>query len=222
MLLEFDKYYHIYNRANGWEKIFLHQDNYRFFLEKYEFHLSAFVDTYCYCLMPNHFHLLIKVKEEKEVLASAANLRGLHRKAKDKKPDLRPFPKLYNDSKLTPSKTLEKVVSKQFSNFFSSYTQAFNKVYGRKGSLFMKNFKRKPITDEHYFRKLVHYIHNNPVKDNLCTRPEEWQYSSYNHILKPTAFNSFVSRNNLLDWFDDISEFIAFHKLTAQLNVSEE
>jgi len=59
--------YHIYNRANGREKLFLNDDNYTFFLKRYYKYLGRFLDTFCYCLMPNHFHFLIRVKEIEEL-----------------------------------------------------------------------------------------------------------------------------------------------------------
>ncbi|MDR7130780.1 REP element-mobilizing transposase RayT [Algoriphagus sp. 4150] len=115
--MEQSQSYHIYNHANGAENIFRAEENYRFFLQQYAKYLGEVVDTYAYCLMPNHFHLLVSVKSE-EMLRST-------------------FPKF---------QTLEKLVSKQFSNFFSSYTQSFNKVYERKGSLFIKNLKEPPFS----------------------------------------------------------------------------
>lgn len=70
MYLESDKYYHIYNHANGFENVFRCNENYLFFIQKYRFHLLPFIDTYAYCLMPNHFHLLIRVKSREEMLES--------------------------------------------------------------------------------------------------------------------------------------------------------
>ena len=75
------------------------------------------------------------------------------------------------------------LVSNQFGKFFNSYAKAFNKQESRKGSLFMKNFKRKKITDEKYLRKIVHYIHYNPVESALCEKPEDWRFSSYKAII---------------------------------------
>jgi len=69
MFLQSGKYYHIYNHANGFEKIFRNESNCHFFLEKYTFHLSVFIDTYAYCLMSNHFHFLIRVKSREEILS---------------------------------------------------------------------------------------------------------------------------------------------------------
>lgn len=59
-------YYHIFNRGNDGIKIFYTDENYRFFIRKYHYLLTNYVDTYSYCLMNNHFHFLIKVKDSDE------------------------------------------------------------------------------------------------------------------------------------------------------------
>ena len=79
-MLEPSKYYHIYNHANRFENIFINDENFRFFLEKYQLYLLSVADTLAYCLMPNHFHLLIKIKIEEElkgVLSGGKNPQGL-------------------------------------------------------------------------------------------------------------------------------------------------
>jgi len=60
--------YHIYNHANGSEDMFIDEENYYYFLKKYAEKLNGVVSTFAYCLMPNHFHLLIKVRSEKTLL----------------------------------------------------------------------------------------------------------------------------------------------------------
>ena len=155
--LEPDKTYHLFNRGNGNEIIFVNDENYRFFLQKYAEYVSVIADTFCYCLMPNHFHFLLRIKEE-------AVLRSIFSKVPNFGKDQN-FGKVQNFGKGETEKiSLEKKLSKQFSNFFSSYSQAFNKQQGRKGSLFMKNFKRNLVENEAYRNKLVHYIHHNPVE----------------------------------------------------------
>jgi putative transposase len=56
-------FYHIYNRASGTEKIFIEERNYRFFLDLFEARMQEYVDLFCYCLIPNHFHLLVRIKQ---------------------------------------------------------------------------------------------------------------------------------------------------------------
>ena len=58
--LEAGCYYHIYNHANWNENIFRDKKNYPFLLEKYNKYIFPVADRVAYCLMPNHFHLLIK------------------------------------------------------------------------------------------------------------------------------------------------------------------
>ncbi|MDZ4795015.1 MAG: hypothetical protein SGI83_12110 [Bacteroidota bacterium] len=54
-------FYHIYNRTNNQEKLFLSDDNRYFFLKRYEL-VSPLLDTFCWALLPNHFHLLVRIK----------------------------------------------------------------------------------------------------------------------------------------------------------------
>ena len=56
--------YHIFNHANGFENIFLEDENYRFFLEKYKRYIQPIVETYAYCLLPNHFHLVVRIRRK--------------------------------------------------------------------------------------------------------------------------------------------------------------
>ena len=56
-----NQYYHIYNKGNNNEQIFYEPNNYLFFLKRLSDYLSNCVEFFTYCLLPNHFHLLIKV-----------------------------------------------------------------------------------------------------------------------------------------------------------------
>ncbi len=65
--LQTGHYYHIYNRGNNREDLFREDRNYRYFLQLYAHHIHSIADTFAYCLMRNHFHLLIRIKETCEV-----------------------------------------------------------------------------------------------------------------------------------------------------------
>ncbi|MEP0984207.1 hypothetical protein [Ekhidna sp.] len=95
--------------------------------------------------------------------------------------------------------TFQKYASKQFSNFFSSYTQAFNKMYDQRGSLFMPNFKRKEINSDAYLTQIITYIHKNPIHHGFCNSLDDWPYSSFHALLstKPTK----IKREKVLEWF---------------------
>jgi len=57
--------YHIFNRGNNREDLFREEHNYAYFLLLYLKHVSPFVKTYAFCLLRNHFHLLVKVLDPK-------------------------------------------------------------------------------------------------------------------------------------------------------------
>jgi putative transposase len=61
--MEPGSYYHIFNRGNNREAIFRSHENYRYFLRRFKRYLLDFIDVFAYCLMPSHFHFLIRVKE---------------------------------------------------------------------------------------------------------------------------------------------------------------
>ncbi len=63
MNLAYDNYYHLFNRSINEEKIFYKEDNYLYFLKKYH-KLTKYIDTLAYCLMPTHFHFLVKIINE--------------------------------------------------------------------------------------------------------------------------------------------------------------
>ncbi len=60
--------YHVWTHANGNENLFRTDDNYNYFLEKYIYHIHPVVETFAYCLMPNHLHLMVRIRNEYEVL----------------------------------------------------------------------------------------------------------------------------------------------------------
>ena len=60
------RYYHIYNRGNNRENLFLEERNYRHFLKLYARYIAPVADTYAYCLLKNHFHVLARIKAAAE------------------------------------------------------------------------------------------------------------------------------------------------------------
>lgn len=216
--LQPDTSYHIFNHANGFENIFRKEDNFYFFLEKYRLYISPIAETYAYCLMPNHFHLVVRIRK-REVL-EAINFSKVNRFSpkesqigKDNSQSKsKNFGKVFVDT--ISDSDLEKYISKQFANLFSSYTQAFNKVYGRMGSLFIKNFKREPITDKVHFLNAVVYTHRNPVHHRFCKHFDEWPYSSYLDVIN--GDHSKIETVRLLKMTGGLNGFLRIHQAALE------
>jgi REP element-mobilizing transposase RayT len=60
------KYYHIYNRGINSDALFKEKRNYEYFLKLYDDHIEPIAETFAWCLMKNHFHFLIRIKNADE------------------------------------------------------------------------------------------------------------------------------------------------------------
>lgn len=185
-----DAIYHVYNHGNANDLIFREDTNYRFFLKRYRKYITAIADTYAYCLMSNHFHFIVRLKRREQ-------LRVL---VKEKYPHQDP----------QSFQNFSDLISNQFKNFLISYAKAFNKMYNRRGSLFLDNLNRNIIESEDYFFQAIRYVHLNPVKHGFTSRPEDWSYSSFNTYLydQPT----FVTKEQVIKWFGGRESFIEYHQ----------
>ncbi len=66
-VFEIGHYYHIYNRGNNKENIFIEEKNYNYFLKKMKEYLIPIADIYAYCLLKNHFHIVLKIKDKEHI-----------------------------------------------------------------------------------------------------------------------------------------------------------
>lgn len=199
--LEYGAFFHIYNRGINGCDVFINSQNKLFFLQKVKQYLSEIVDIYAYCLMNNHFHFIVRVKSEEEIVGNK-NFAKVFGVAVSNFGEVKKG--IHADYSLA---------SKQLGKLISSYTQAFNKVNNRHGSLFERPFKRKRIKDEEYLRRSIIYVHRNPI--DISEKYEDYSYSSYKTILseKPTL----VKRNEVLEYFGGKENFIFMHNKEVEL-----
>ncbi len=187
--LIFGEYYHIFNRGNNREDIFLEDRNYAHFIRLYEKYIQPIADTYGYCLLKNHFHVLVRIKTEKEIeqtLKVAAN------------------------QTLKVSKTFRVLTddypSRRFSDFFNAYSKAVNKAYGRVGALFQHPFGRIMIKDDAHLMNVIAYIHQNPQKHHFVMDYRLWKYSSYIDLVGDGV--TFIQRAAVLNLFGGKDSFV--------------
>jgi len=137
-----EEFYHLYNRGNSRQAIFLNDVDYARFsallylangTNSFEFRELAsdalfdfnrgeqLVAVGAYCLMPNHFHILV-----------------------------------------TP--LIEGGVATFMRKLATGYSMYFNKKHHRTGSLFEGRFKSEHVNNDNHLKYLFSYIHLNPVK----------------------------------------------------------
>ena len=151
--------YHIYNQGNNKQVIFSCPDDYLTFIRELRLRISPHVEIIAYCLMPNHFHLLV-----------------------------------YSDERVSSFIKQGGIVLDPLTNgirkLLSGYARIFNKRYNCSGSVFRQKTKNKCLTEmtvqdpmkvayQDYCINCFHYIHQNPLKADLVSRMEDWEYSSF-------------------------------------------
>lgn len=77
-------------------------------------------------------------------------------------------------------------LAKGFRQLLSSYSQAINKQESRTESLFRQKTKAKNLENKDvcYPLQCFHYIHQNPIKANLVSELESWEFSSVRDYAK--------------------------------------
>ena len=207
---EENEIFHIYNRTNNKEKLFLSDANMYYFLKRFEDLVSPFVETYCYNLLPNHFHFLIKVKSEKDIVDHLASLQ--------KRSLTNTEIKFLKAKKKAPK--FSNLIQQAFKRFFQSYALAFNKVHKRKGNLFYKPFKRVKIQNDAQLTSTIIYIHTNAAKHNIVKNFSDYRWSSWHYIIskKPTL----LLKREIIDWFGTLDICIKIHEgVTTTYNTCE-
>ena len=185
------EYYHIYNRGNSKQKIFLSQKDYRRFIallygvntnQKFNFFdlqksggvfskeiNDQLVSIGAYCLMPNHFHILI-----------------------------------------TPLS--EDGLSKFMQKLSTAYSMYFNETHQRMGGLFEGKFKSQHMDNDKQLKYIFSYIHLNPIKlinsrwKEIGIRNLETAFK-YLNSYQYSSFLDYVGNNRLEKMILKLSDF---------------
>ncbi len=176
MLFEKDYIYHVFNQGNNRQPIFYSRENYLFFLKKIKSHVLPYADLLAWCLMPNHFHLMIYVNAV-EINKSQFG---------------------FESHRLNDSISLNTSIG----TMLRSYTRAINRQQNSSGSLFRKKTKaicvncnyrvafswflshgithiNNHIPEKEYPNVCYNYILFNPLKDRLVGNNSDWEFSSF-------------------------------------------
>ncbi len=164
--------YHIYNQGNNRQKIFFNRENYLYFLRKIKKYITPYGDILAWCLMPNHFHLMVLVRSNQTHQMNSSH-------QMNKKRDF----------------------TTSIAIMLRSYTRAINKQNNKSGSLFRQHTKAECVNcprgiapsfitkagitqinivqpEKQYPKICFDYIHRNPTKANLVKQDIDWEFSS--------------------------------------------
>jgi len=207
------EYYHIFNRGNSRQKIFLDKKDYEHFIKclficnseinfKFRDHIveknidafdfdrgETLVNIGAWVLMPNHFHLYITINPHRSDLWE---------------------------------KTGKNSISEYMRKLSTAYVTYFNKRHGRSGGLFEGAFKSVQIENDNQAKYLFSYIHLNPIKlidstwkingikdiKSAIKFLNDYSWSSYRDYQKVIRReNKIIDLSNFPEYFSNIDDF---------------
>lgn len=130
-------YYHVMNRGNNKLSIFDSTSTKNMMLRYFE--RAAKIEGFeilAYCIMPNHYHLLVKTEDLK-------------------------------------------ILSKAMQQINLSYSRYYMKRHQYVGHVFQSRFSSCGINTREYLSRAIRYIHQNPVRGNLCNEAFDYYHSSF-------------------------------------------
>ncbi len=147
--------YHVFNRGNNSQAIFFTPKNYPYFLKGIEHHLKPACYILAWCLMPTHFHLLIRANELSIPIIKDG---GFERQ-------------VFSQGIKQLLSSYTKAINKQEGRTGSLFQQKTKAVC--------------VADSQDYARIALHYIHQNPLKAGLVNKMEDWEHSSFRDYTDP-------------------------------------
>ncbi len=193
-----ERNFHICNRTNNRELLFLTEENKRFFIQQFDIYTNHILQPFGWSLLPNHFHLQVKAKPVKEVMNRIIQL-----------PEEKRTPT--QNRFLLGEVTYDHLASKELKRFFQSYAMSLNNQFRRQGNLFYKRFRCVEIEDYNQFRNTMVYIHTNPVKHGLIADFTEYQWSSWHEFNHRGP--SIIDRAEVYKIFGNKTAFLTAHQV---------
>jgi putative transposase len=146
--------YHIYNQGNNSETTFRDKDDYFAFLRKLDFHLKPNCTILTYCLMPNHFHIIILASEKSTEKVKIGSL------------------------ELTRVTNALRLILSEYAQDFNKKHNRTGSLFRQK-----TKFKLADNTEPQYLKNLIYYVLSNPFEIKDVNKLEDWHFSSFRDLL---------------------------------------
>jgi putative transposase len=162
--------YHVFNRGNNKQPIFLTPGNYPYFQKGMQRYLQPVCDILAYCLMPNHFHFLIHANKKSIRIIEDGS-----------------FPRqCFSQAIKQLLSSYTKAINKRMKRTGSLFQQK-TKAICVSGS------------ENNYAEAVFHYIHQNPIRAGLVSKIEDWPYSSFGEYFSGNGFCNQDLAQEILD-----------------------
>ena len=145
-----------------------------FFLNQLQFLTSVyFIDVISFCIMDNHFHLLVQTTPVNEISDTEVEKRfGIYYKDKF----------IFSKGEIPHFKRKWSNLSEFMKELKQKFTRYYNKKNNRKGYFWSDRFKSVIIEKGESVKNCSAYIDLNPVRAGIVSTPEEYRWSSIGYF----------------------------------------
>lgn len=206
-------YYHIYNRSNNEQTIFLDNKDYLRFL---------FLILFCQAPISfNNIGRQISHYVEHSVFNISPEM--LTEILTKRMVELNLFTTMPNHFHLLAQEKTKGGVSSYLQRLQNGYAKYFNAKYQKQGHLFQGAFRAVPVETDEQLLYLSAYIHRNPRElKGWKNREIEYPWSSYQDLVKNNRWGELLKPNIILNQFSSANSYHEFVETsTAKLNPRE-
>lgn len=195
-----EAFYHIVCKSIDGIKLFQEHSNYFVFQERFKDFTGLCFDVWSYCLLSNHTHHIIQVKEKNDIIKSIEQL-----PIEERTTSMQSF-LIDTDNEIL----FDAMIVRQMNRFLVSYANNVNNRRKRKGGTFQKPFRRRMIENDSHLQQAIIYTNANAQKHQLIDDYKKFRYSSYSEIL--AGDQNFIEPQKVINFFGSIEKFIKVHQ----------
>ncbi|MBK8553026.1 MAG: transposase [Ignavibacteria bacterium] len=162
--------YFITSTIIDWIKVFNSDESYALLFQNFIYYQIKYeIEIIAYVIMPEHFHMICKSKTLKKAVQSLK------------------------------SYTAKKIIEKLNTNKNYSVLEELKKrkkIYKIESEfqIWQEGYHPQEMTNSIMLKQKIEYIHNNPVRKGLVSRPENWKYSSAGYYLTGQQSELIITR----------------------------
>ncbi|MCB4203764.1 transposase [Deferribacterales bacterium Es71-Z0220] len=206
-----EAWYHLISRTVGGEFYFNDVEKEKLVnIIKY-FSKIYFVKVIGYCVMSNHFHLVIKSElpssYTKQDILKRLNM--LYPKRKD-----------FSDEEIKKHREKFSDISEYMKSIKLTFSRWFNKLHDRKGYLWGDRFKSVLIESGEALVNTIAYIDLNPIRAKIVKRPEDYRWSSIGYRIQFGNKDKFLSFDGIFNYTEKI-EIRKYLSILYQIGMEE-
>lgn len=197
------EYYHIFNRENNKQDIFLDTRDWARFL----FLILYFQSPTIFYNIGRYINTFVRSRAfnvDSEVASEISGSRAV---------ELVCFALMPNHFHLLIKEVKEKGISQYMQRVLTAYTKYFNAKYNKSGHLFQGPYKIIHVEDNRQLLHLSAYIHRNPRElRGWLQKEHEYIWSSYQDYVGENRWSNLLAQDMILDQFKNKQEYYHFVK----------